>query len=120
MDNQANHLEAVSKILVEVAYAQPDKQAIIPVTVPAGATLLDAAVASGIVDQFPEIDLDTAKMGMFGTAVAKPHEQPLKEGDRVEIYRPLIADPKEVRKRRAERAQQSKVVNKLVNKVVKE
>lgn len=110
MDNKANHSEAVSNILVEVAYAQPEKQAIMSVTVPAGATVFDAAVASGIVDQFPEIDLDAAKMGIFGKAVAKPYEQPLKEGDRVEIYRPLIADPKEVRKRRAEKVRQSKLM----------
>lgn len=104
----ASHSEAVSQLHVEVAYARPDKQAIIPVAVPAGATVFDAAVASGIVSQFPEIDLEAAKMGIFGKTVAKPHEQPLKAGDRVEIYRPLIADPKEVRKRRAEKVKQAR------------
>ena len=98
----------VTEIHVEVAYARPDRQAIIPVTVPAGATVYDAAIASGIVGQFPEIDLEAAKMGLFGKMVAKPREQVLQGGDRVEIYRPLIVDPKEVRKRRAEKARLAK------------
>ncbi|GAA4648701.1 RnfH family protein [Kistimonas scapharcae] len=104
MVDSVSQIATVSEIHVEVAYARPDRQAIIPVTVPAGTTVYDAAQASGIVGQFPEIDLETAKMGVFGKAVAKPHEQALQGGDRVEIYRPLIADPKEVRKRRAEKA----------------
>ncbi len=104
MVDSAIQTSAVSEIHVEVAYARPDRQAIIPVTVPEGTTVYDAAQASEIVGQFPEIDLETAKMGIFGKAVAKPREQALQGGDRVEIYRPLIADPKEVRKRRAEKA----------------
>ncbi|OQX39661.1 MAG: RnfH family protein [Oceanospirillales bacterium LUC14_002_19_P2] len=108
MVESASQTTAVSEIHVEVAYARPDRQAIIPVTVPAGTTAYDAAQASGIVGQFPEIDLETAKMGIFGKAVPKPREQALQGGDRVEIYRPLIADPKEVRKRRAEQARLAK------------
>ena len=108
MVESASQTTTVSEIHVEVAYARPDRQAIIPVTVPAGTTVYDAAQASGIVGQFPEIDLETAKMGIFGKSVPKPREQELQGGDRVEIYRPLIADPKEVRKRRAEKARLAK------------
>lgn len=86
---------------VEVAYALPHKQQIIALQVPETSTVFEAAERSGIVDQFPEIDLSSAKMGLFGKAVPKPKETIIKGGDRVEIYRPLIADPKEVRKQRA-------------------
>lgn len=93
-------------ILVEVAYALPDKQAILPVEVAVGTTALDAARQSGISDKFDGIDLDNAKLGIFGKVVAP--SQVLQEGDRVEIYRPLIADPKEVRKARAARVKERK------------
>jgi len=91
-------------ILVEVAYALPDEQAILEVRVPEGTTALAAARLSGICDKFEEIDLDNAKLGIFSKPVSP--EQVLREGDRVEIYRPLIADPKEVRKARAARARE--------------
>lgn len=86
-------------IRVEVAYARPEQQALIPVEVPEGATLEQAIVQSRIQEQFPEIQLQTAKVGVFGklgklSAI-------LRAGDRVEIYRPLLADPKAVRKQRA-------------------
>ncbi|MDZ7782795.1 MAG: RnfH family protein [Halioglobus sp.] len=86
---------------VEVAYALPHKQAIIEVEVPAGTTALEAARQSGIAERFEDIDLENAKLGVFGNLVAPTHV--LHGGDRVEIYRPLIADPKEVRKARAAR-----------------
>ena len=92
------------KITVEVAYAKSSEQKIIALQVKEGTTVLEAARESGIIDSFPEIDLSQAKLGIFGKVVLKPEEQVLKEGERVEIYRPLIADPKEVRKRRAEQA----------------
>lgn len=100
-------------IEVEVAYARPDKQKIIALQVPAGTTALQAVSMSGIVEEFPEIDLATAKMGLFsklfGTRGLKPaDEYVLKARDRVEIYRPLIADPKEIRRRRAEQARQER------------
>lgn len=96
-------------IEVEVAYARPDKQKIIVLQVSEGTTALKAVELSRIVDDFPEIDLVNAKMGLFGkhfgTRGLKPAaEYVLKPRDRVEIYRPLIADPKEVRRRRAEKA----------------
>ncbi|MCY4044234.1 MAG: RnfH family protein [Cellvibrionales bacterium] len=92
---------------VEVAYALPDKQKIIALTVPEGTIALDAVIQSNIVDVFPEIDPQTAKMGIFGKAI-KPKNQVLKEGDRVEIYRPLLSDPKATRKARAEKAKAKK------------
>ncbi len=86
-------------IRVEVAFARPDKQLIVPVDVEEGATALIAVEKSGIVEHFPEIDPASAKLGIFGKA-QKP-DTVLRAGDRVEIYRPLIADPKESRRRRA-------------------
>lgn len=97
-------------ITVEVAYALPDRQKIISLLVPEGTTLFEAAELSGICDYFPEIDLASAKMGIFGKSVPKPAEQAMKSGERVEIYRPLIADPKEVRRKRAEKAKAVKTV----------
>ncbi|MDX1694994.1 MAG: RnfH family protein [Ketobacteraceae bacterium] len=93
-------------IKVEVAYALPDEQALIAIDVPAGTTMFEAARLSRIAERFPDIDLENADMGIFGKVERKPRERELQEGDRVEIYRPLIADPKEVRKRRAEEARQ--------------
>jgi hypothetical protein len=84
---------------VEVAYARPDEQVILALQVPDGSTIEDAIRRSGVLERFPEIDLATNKVGVFGK-VGKL-DQPLVAGDRVEIYRPLIADPKEARKQRA-------------------
>ena len=95
-------------ITVEVAYAKAFEQKILSIKVAEGTTVHEAATQSGITRYFPEIDLEFAKLGIFGKAVMKPREQVLKAGDRVEIYRPLIADPKEVRKRRAEQAKLKK------------
>ena len=86
-------------IRVEVAYARPDEQVIIPVEVPEGTTLEQAIVQSRIQERFPEIQLNTAKVGVFGKLGKL--SATVRAGDRVEIYRPLLADPKEVRKRRA-------------------
>jgi putative ubiquitin-RnfH superfamily antitoxin RatB of RatAB toxin-antitoxin module len=84
---------------VEVAYAKAHEHALFEVEVPQDATIAQAIEVSGILDRFPEIDLTQNKVGVFGK-LAKL-DSPLREGDRVEIYRPLKADPKEVRKRRA-------------------
>jgi putative ubiquitin-RnfH superfamily antitoxin RatB of RatAB toxin-antitoxin module len=99
-----------NSINVEVAYATPHKQAILEVQVAAGTTALEAAQQSGISDRFNDIDLDNAKLGIFGNLVTP--KQVLREGDRVEIYRPLIADPKEVRKARAARAKERRAQEK--------
>lgn len=94
-------MSAPETINVEVAYALPERQAIVPLQVLPGTTALDAARRSGITERFAGIVLEDARLGIFGKVVAP--EQELREGDRVEIYRPLIADPKEVRKARAAR-----------------
>ncbi|WP_163832329.1 RnfH family protein [Spartinivicinus ruber] len=96
------------EIQVEVAYALPHKQKIITMTVPKGITVYEAARQSGIDQVFPEIDWENCKYGVLGKAVAKPKERVLEQGERVEIYRPLIADPKEVRKKRAAQAKQKR------------
>ncbi|GAB4273926.1 MAG: RnfH family protein [Methylomicrobium sp.] len=86
-------------IKVEVAYAKPEEQAILTVTLPEGSTVEDAIVKSGIIARFPEIDLSETKVGIFSTACKL--DQPVKEFDRVEVYRPLLHDPKESRRSRA-------------------
>lgn len=102
----------IDLISVEVAYALPNKQKIIEVLVEPGITAFQAAERSGIVNVFPEIDLESAKMGLFGQSLGTKglkaaREHVLQQGDRVEIYRPLTADPKEVRRKRAEKAKQA-------------
>jgi len=88
-----------NEILVEIAYALPHEQLIVPIKVNQGITAEEAIHTSGIMQKFPEIDLSINKIGIFGKlAKADTH---LRHLDRVEIYRPLIADPKEARKQRA-------------------
>ncbi|WP_339339818.1 RnfH family protein [uncultured Oceanicoccus sp.] len=99
-------------IKVEVCYALPDKQQILIIEVAQGTTVYAAAEQSGITGSFPDLDLSTAKMGIFGKAVPKPQQTVVNEGDRVEIYRPLIADPKEVRKVRAAKVKAEKAATK--------
>ena len=84
---------------VEVAYARPDTQVILSVNVDETATVNEAIVMSGILEQFDEIDLNKNKVGIFGKLIKL--DQGLREKDRIEIYRPLIADPKASRKKRA-------------------
>lgn len=84
---------------VEVAYALPHQQLIIPVHMPPGANAEAAIQASGILQNFPEIDLKVNQIGIFGKLTKL--DTTLRHLDRVEIYRPLIADPKEVRRQRA-------------------
>lgn len=85
-------------IHVEVAYATPAKQALVTVKVLPNATIEEAILASGLLDQFPEIDLSTAKVGVFSRLATL--QTRLLAGDRVEIYRPLQVDPKLARKQR--------------------
>jgi putative ubiquitin-RnfH superfamily antitoxin RatB of RatAB toxin-antitoxin module len=86
-------------ITVEVVYALPTKQPIISLKLPSGGTVRQAIEASGLLEKHPEIDLAKNKIGIF--AKLSKLDAPLRDHDRVEIYRPLIADPKEVRKQRA-------------------
>ena len=92
-------MENADKITIEVAYALPDTQMILEAHVSPDTTVEAAIKASGILEKFPEIDLSVNKVGIFGK-LTKPANT-LRRGDRIEIYRKLIADPKEVRRRRA-------------------
>lgn len=89
----------VKKMGVEVAYATRKEQLIISVQVDVDSTVETVIVASGILERFPDIDLPNNKVGVFGKACKL--DRVLRAGDRIEIYRPLIADPKKVRKERA-------------------
>lgn len=93
-------------INVEVAYAEPDRQLILPVNVDLGTTIGGAIVQSGIMMKFPHLDIENSQVGIFSKVM--PMTTVLQEGDRVEIYRPLIADPKEVRRKRAEEGKVTK------------
>lgn len=85
-------------INVEVVYADECEQALLKAQLPDNSIVMDAIYASGILDRFPEINLNNQKIGIFGDSVEKT--DPLSDGDRVEIYRPLKVDPKEARRQR--------------------
>ena len=87
-------------INIEVAYALPDEQILLRQSVPTGTTVAEAVLASGMLDKHPEIDLAANKLGIFGKLTKA--DAVVRDKDRIEIYRPLIADPKEVRRKRAE------------------
>lgn len=100
-------------IRVEVAYALPHKQKIIALLVEPGTTALAAVRRSKIADHFPELDISVAKMGIFGQSLGtkgldSADKHILHAGDRVEIYRPLAADPKDARRKRAEKTDSAK------------
>ena len=97
-ESEAVATEAQAQIKVEVAYALPDQQLILELMVEPGTTLEQAVQQSGLLEKYPDIDLSKNKVGVFGKLGKKTAE--LKAGDRVEVYRPLIADPKEVRRKR--------------------
>src|SRR5512142_3453810 len=88
------------KIKIELVYALPAEQTLLKLEVPRGATIAEAVRLSGILDKYPEIDLEKGKFGIFGKL--SKTDVVLREKDRIEMYRPLIADPKEVRRKRAE------------------
>ncbi|EEA00884.1 protein of unknown function UPF0125 [Burkholderia sp. H160] len=94
-----------ARLSVEVCYALAGEQVLIPVELPAGATLQQAIDASGILQRFPAIDLTTQKVGVFGKL--KPLDAVLADHDRVEIYRPLLVDPKVSRQRRVEKSRKA-------------
>lgn len=99
------------QISIEVAYATPEKQALLEVVIELGTTVEQAILASGMLKRFPNIQLETSKVGIWNRT-CKLSDVP-KKGDRIEIYRPLIADPKEVRRRRAEKAKEEGRANKV-------
>jgi len=94
------------KINIEVVYALVNRQTLLKQSVPAGTTVAEAVQASGILGKHPEIDLANNKLGIFGK-LAKA-DAVLRDKDRIEIYRPLLADPKEVRRKRAEQGKAMK------------
>jgi putative ubiquitin-RnfH superfamily antitoxin RatB of RatAB toxin-antitoxin module len=90
---------------IEVCYALPNEQVLIPVELLEGATVQQALDASGILKRYPQIDLEKQKVGVFGKL--KPLDTVLADHDRVEIYRPLIVDPKAARQRRVEKTRKA-------------
>lgn len=102
----ADHANPVA---IEIAYALPEAQTLLSLDVPAGTTLLQAVQLSGILQRFPEIDAARASYGIFSKIEKSPAERVLQAGDRIEIYRPLLIDPKEARKARAEKARARRI-----------
>lgn len=94
-----------TSLSIEVCYARPDAQTLIALTLPAGATVRDALAASQIAQRHPEIDPAVAKVGIFGKLTTL--DAPLADHDRVEIYRPLIVDPKLARQRRVDKTRRA-------------
>lgn len=95
-----------STIAVEVAYAEPQKQVLVEVSLPAGATVADAIEASGIQAEFTRVAFDELEAGVWGRVVSR--DTPLRDRDRVELYRPLEIDPKAARRQLAARGQTMK------------
>ncbi|MFM0062778.1 RnfH family protein [Paraburkholderia aspalathi] len=94
-----------ARLSIEVCYALANEQALIAVDLPEGATLQQAIDASGILQRYPQIDLGTQKVGVFGKL--KPLDTVLADHERVEIYRPLLVDPKLSRQRRVEKTRKA-------------
>ena len=95
-------------IEIEVVYASVERQVLRAFAVQEGTTVRAALLASGITEVFPELDLATCPVGIFGKVVADPDRQVVQAADRLEIYRPLLADPKEIRRLRAAKAAQAR------------
>ena len=92
-------MATTERLTIEVVYALPELQTLLTVTLPAGSTVAQAIEQSGVLARHPELDLSQHKVGVFAKVASL--ETLLRDHDRVEIYRPLLADPKEVRRRRA-------------------
>lgn len=101
-------------VQISVVYARADVQTVIPLGVAVGTTIAQAIEQSGITARFAEIDLTQQRVGIFGKLAQLQDE--VKEGDRVEIYRALLADPKETRRRRAALAKKSRVKAPNINR----
>lgn len=91
-------------IEIEVVYGLAHKQKLINLTVEKGTTVRQGAELSGLDKEFPELNIAESKLGIFGKAVRNPDTEALKAGDRIEIYRPLLIDPKAARANRAAKA----------------
>lgn len=98
--------EQVAEIRVQVCFARTDVQVLRDVTVPAGSAVQEAIHRSGVLRDVPEIDLTVCRVGIYGKL--KTLDTALQDRDRIEIYRPLIADPKESRRKRAEKRDEKK------------
>ncbi len=104
--NNSMQKPQIGIIQVQLAYARPGLEILMPLQVPIGSTMEQAILQSGIVQQVPEIDTNSCKVGIFGKL--KALDTVLRENDRIEIYRPLLADPKIARRQRAEQKRQGK------------
>jgi putative ubiquitin-RnfH superfamily antitoxin RatB of RatAB toxin-antitoxin module len=89
----------MASLSVQVVYALPGREDAVSLKLPAGATALDALHASGLLERHPDIDLARQKIGIYGKVVSR--QAALRDGDRVEVYRPLLVEAKEARRRRA-------------------
>lgn len=93
---------AAERISIEVAAGLPRRQVVIPLEVPCGTTLAEAVALADLSSVLPELEVDDQRLGIFGKL--RPPDTVLQDGDRAEVYRPLAADPKEVRRQLAELA----------------
>ncbi|RMU62688.1 hypothetical protein ALP25_05010 [Pseudomonas syringae pv. syringae] len=99
---------ADASIQIEVVYASVQRQVLKTVDVPAGSSVRQALALSGMDKEFPELDLSQCAVGIFGKVVADPAARVLEAGERIEIYRPLVADPMEIRRLRAAKAREKR------------
>lgn len=97
---------AAERIAIEVAAALPDRQLVVPLLVPEGTTVAQAVALADLPARLPELEIEEGRLGIFGKR-RRPGDE-VKAGDRVEVYRPLSADPKEVRRQLAELARAGK------------
>ncbi|QVK31443.1 RnfH family protein [Pseudomonas syringae] len=99
---------ADASIQIEVVYASVQHQVLKTVDVPAGSSVRQALALSGMDKEFPELDLSQCAVGIFGKVVADPAARVLEAGERIEIYRPLVTDPMEIRRLRAAKAREKR------------
>lgn len=102
---------AESVITVEVVFAEAERQVLLDVDVVPGTSAREAVLRSPMSEMFPGQDLAKCPLGIFGKVLVNPDAYVLQAGERIEIYRPLIADPKEVRKQRAAKAAQARAAD---------
>lgn len=91
----------MAEVRIEVVYATPANQSLLEISVPARTRVREAIAASGLLEMYPELDVDDLPVGIFGQRVTG--QTTVAEGDRIEIYRPLVMDPKEARRQRAKK-----------------
>lgn len=96
---------------IEVVYADVDRQVLLAFAVLPGTSLRAAVQASGVAEQFPDLNLAECPLGVFGKVIVDAHVRSVQPGDRIEIYRPLLADPKEARRLRAAKAAKARQQN---------